>query len=76
MAIDYKGESVQYNPRSNTYSRPPVKVYRICKHGFKRVMLIEDPGCPCYKCIQETNQETLKRGERLDGNGRNQNNEV
>lgn len=57
MSIDYKGNSVQYNVASNTYSRPPVKVFRKCKHGFKRPMITGD-SCPCYKCTLETNMET------------------
>ena len=51
MSIDYKGESCNYNPRTNTYSRPPVKVFRVCKHGFKRLMIPNDE-CPCFKCME------------------------
>ena len=58
MSIDYRGESVRYDPRSNTYSRPPVLVFRVCKHGFKRPLRSDDEGCPCYRGMIDRKQET------------------
>lgn len=60
MSVDYRGESCTYDRNSQTYSRPPVKVFRVCRHGFKRPMKAgsEPDPCPCFRCIQETNQET------------------
>ena len=32
VGINYNGNSVNYNKRTNTYSRPPVKVSYPCGH--------------------------------------------
>ena len=57
MMVDYRGLSHRYNPQTKMYSRPPVDVYRICKHGFKRQLRKDDDGCPCYKCSKQRSTE-------------------
>ena len=46
--VNYNGSTVTYDRRGRIYSRPPVKVVRVCKNGFKRPL--GDDTCPCYKC--------------------------
>lgn len=62
MSVNYQGKSVQYDKRTNTYSRARVPIYRICKHGFKRELLALDQGCPCYKCSSQNIKEGATPG--------------
>ena len=50
MSVSYSGETVKVRieDRKRVYSRPPVSLVKVCKHGAKRP--IEVTQCPCVKC--------------------------
>ena len=75
MTPNYQGKSVNYDRKTNTYSRSPVKIVRVCRYGFKRDLVKHDE-CPCFQCTSNRSGNTLIKVGLLDRNGRNQNNEV
>ena len=59
MSVNFNGASVNYDRSSNTYSRSPVMVFRVCNNGYKRPMRSEPDECPCFKCAETRNGNRL-----------------